>query len=334
MWFIYSTLAVFVGLMLDFLFGDPNVWWHPICLIGRLISKTEKILREAKDISIQKERKQGVILVVVVCLISTAVPTVLLVIAYIIHPIAGFALESFLCWFLLAGKCLYTESMKVANALETDGLDAGRYAVSMIVGRDTNELSIEGVIKATVETVAENTSDGIVAPLFYMLILGAPFGFLYKSINTMDSMVGYKNDKYINFGRMAAKLDDAANFIPSRISGICMIIGAYLGKDYSGENAVKIFKRDRLKHASPNSAQTESVMAGALGVQLAGDANYFGKKYEKPFIGDFTRNIEISDIKKAGRLMYITSGVFALAGFVVKGLVMLCISMVATFIIM
>lgn len=352
MWFIYSTLAVLVGLLLDFAFGDPNVWWHPICLIGRLISKTEKCLRKDSETGLNeekslatavneesraiaaKEKKQGFVLVVTVCLISTLVPSVLLLAAYMIYPVLGFLLESIMCWFLLAGKSLCTESMKVKKALENEGLEAGRYAVSMIVGRDTNELTQEGVVKATVETVAENTSDGIIAPLFYMLILGAPLGFLYKSINTMDSMVAYKNDKYINFGFAAAKLDDAANFIPARLSGLFMIAGAYIAKGYSGKDAFDIFKRDRLKHASPNSAQTESVMAGALGVQLAGDAVYFGKKYEKPFIGDFTREIETADIEKACRLMYITSTLFAVAGFVLKGLVLLCISMAAMFIIM
>lgn len=333
MWFIYSTFAVFVGMLLDVLFGDPNVWWHPICLIGRLISKTEKMLRKEAALA-AKERIKGLILVLIVCFLSTLIPTVLLIISYMINAFIGFCVESIMCWFLLAGKCLYTESMKVETAIENEGLEAGRYAVSMIVGRDTENLSEEGVVKATVETVAENTSDGIIAPLFYMLILGAPLGFLYKSINTMDSMVGYKNDKYINFGRMAAKFDDAANFIPSRISGICMIVASFIGREYSGKRALKIFKRDRLKHASPNSAQTESVMAGALGVQLAGDAVYFGKRYEKPFIGDCERNIEVTDIKLACKLMFITSAIFAAASFVLKGLIFLCINMVEIFIIM
>lgn len=333
MWFIYSTFAVLTGLFLDILFGDPNVWWHPICLIGRLISKTEKKLRKDDDTQ-NKQIKKGFLLVLTVCLISTFVPTVLLITAYRVNMLLGFCVESIMCFFLLAGKCLYIESMKVEKAIENEGLEAGRYAVSMIVGRDTKNLSEEGVVKATVETVAENTSDGVIAPLFYMLILGAPLGFLYKSINTMDSMVGYKNDKYINFGRIAAKLDDAANFIPSRISGICMIAASYIGREYSGKRALKIFKRDRLKHASPNSAQTESVMAGALGVQLAGDAVYFGKKYEKPFIGDCERNIEVTDIKLACKLMFITSAVFAAATFVLKGLIFVCINMVGIFTIM
>ena len=187
--------------------------------------------------------------------------------------------------------------------------------------------------KAAVETVAENTSDGIIAPLFYMLIGGAPLGFLYKSINTMDSMVGYKNDKYIDFGRFAAKTDDVANFIPSRISGIIMILAAYAG-GFDGKNAAKIFKRDRNKHASPNSAQTESVMAGALRVQLAGNAVYFGKLYEKPFIGDDIRPIETDDIKKSCKIMFLTGFLSAVAGLLLKGMILICINMAGIFIIM
>lgn len=333
MWFIYSTAAVLTGLLLDFCFGDPNVWWHPICLIGRLISKVEKFLRKGKS-SKNNDRKKGVFLVLFVCLVSVIIPSVLLVIFYLIHPIAGYLLESFFCRFLLAGKCLKSESRKVAIALKNNGIEGGRRAVSRIVGRDTANLSEEGVIKAAVETVAENTSDGIIAPLIFMLLGGAPFGFLYKSINTMDSMVGYKNEKYINFGRFAAKTDDVFNFIPARISGVFMIIAAYFGKDFSGKEALKIFLRDRKNHASPNSANTESAMAGALGVRLAGDAVYFGEKYEKPFIGDAKRKIEISDIEKSGKLMYMTTAFAALTGFILKGLVLLCMNMAEIFIIM
>lgn len=341
MWVIYSTLAVLMGLLLDFLFGDPNVWWHPICLIGRFISACEKFLRKNEN-TIDENRnsqgalrgalkRKGILLVLIVCTVSVSIPTVLLAAAYLIHPLAGFAFESVFCWFLLAGKCLRTESMKVAAALENDGLEAGRYAVSMIVGRDTDKLSKEGVIKAAVETVAENTSDGIVAPLIFMLIGGAPLGFLYKSINTMDSMVGYKNEKYIDFGWFAAKTDDVANYIPARISGIIMILAAYIGRGFSGRGAYEIFRRDRRKHASPNSANTESAMAGALGIQLAGNAVYFGKKYDKPYIGDALRNIEISDIDKSGKLMYLTSFFAACAGFALKGLVLLCMNMAGIF---
>ena len=246
---------------------------------------------------------------------SGLIPFCLLYTGYKIHVLLGFALETFFCYQMLATRSLKDESMRVYRELEKKDLPKARYAVSMIVGRDTAELTEEGVTKATVETIAENTSDGIIAPLFYMAIGGPALMFLYKGINTMDSMVGYKNEKYLNFGRYAAKLDDIANYIPARISAWLMIAGAYMaGMD--GKNAKKIFKRDRYKHASPNSAQTEAVMAGALDIQLAGNAYYFGKLYEKPAIGDRLREVEDRDICRANRLLYISAalGTFVFAG--------------------
>ena len=208
-----------------------------------------------------------------------------------------------MCWQCLAAKSLRDESMKVYKALETGDIEASRKAVSMIVGRDTAELDFDGVRKAAVETVAENASDGVAAPAIFMAIGGGGGGFIYKAVNTMDSMVGYKNEKYINFGKAAAKADDIFNFLPSRITAVLMIVSAAL-LGYDWKNAFRIFKRDRLKHASPNSAQTESVCAGALGVRLAGDAWYFGKLYKKDFLGDPYRKIENEDIIRANRLMY------------------------------
>ena len=305
MMYMYATIAALVaGYVLDLIIGDPHGMWHPICFIGNMISFFEKRLRTGK--SEQKDLAAGVLLVILVTGISTAIPLVLLLVCYRIWFWLGFALETYMCYTILAIKSLKTESMKVAKALETEGLEAGRYAVSMIVGRDTKDLTETGVVKAAVETVAENTSDGILAPMFYMVIGGPVLGYFYKAVNTMDSMVGYKNDKFLYFGRAAAKFDDVMNFIPSRISGILMILAALLVK-LDGKNAWKIFKRDRLCHASPNSAQTEAVMAGALRVQLAGDAWYFGKKHEKPTIGDPIRPVEIADIARANRLLYAAS---------------------------
>jgi adenosylcobinamide-phosphate synthase len=216
------------------------------------------------------------------------------------------ALESIFCFFLLAMTSLRRESTNVARALEQEGLDAGRKAVGRIVGRDTQVLSREGVIRAAVETVAENFSDGVFAPLFYLMIGGAGLGFFYKAINTMDSMVGYKNDRYLYFGRAAARLDDVANYLPSRVSALFLILAAPLvGLD--GRGAWKIYRRDRYNHASPNSAQTEAAAAGALHVRLAGDAYYFGKLYKKPYIGDDLRPIELGDIEKVNRLMVAAS---------------------------
>ena len=201
---------------------------------------------------------------------------------------------------------LKEESMKVYRELKKEDLEGSRHAVSMIVGRDTQNLTFEGVTKAAVETVAENTSDGEIAPLFYMALGGPPLLYLYKTINTMDSMVGYKNDRFLNFGRYGAKLDDVVNYIPARISALFMITAAWItGMD--GKNAWKIFKRDRYNHASPNSAQTESAMAGALDIQLAGNAYYFGKLYEKPTLGDPKRPVEFEDIPRANRLLYVSA---------------------------
>ena len=308
-----TLAALLTGYVLDLLFGDPRQIYHPIRIIGNLISVLEKGIRKVFPKTPGGELAGGVVLVLLTVGISTAVPAVLLAIAAWIHPAVYWALASFWSWQILATKSLKTESMKVYAPLKAGDLPAARYAVSMIVGRDTERLSEEGVAKAAVETVAENTSDGIVAPLIFLAIGGPALGFLYKSVNTMDSMVGYKNDRYLYFGRAAARLDDLLNFFPSRISAWLMIAAAaVLGMD--GKNAKRIYLRDRHNHASPNSAQTEAVMAGALRVQLAGDAWYFGKRYEKPTIGDPFRSVEPEDIVRANRLMYLTS-FFALAVF-------------------
>ena len=308
-----TLAALLTGYILDLLFGDPRQIYHPIRIIGNLISVLEKGIRKVLPKTPGGELAGGVVLVLLTVGISTVVPAVLLAIAVWIHPAVYWALASFWSWQILATKSLKTESMKVYAPLKAGDLPAARYAVSMIVGRDTEQLSEEGVAKAAVETVAENTSDGIVAPLIFLAIGGPALGFLYKSVNTMDSMVGYKNDKYLYFGRAAARLDDLLNFFPSRISAWLMIAAAaVLGMD--GRNAKRIYLRDRHNHASPNSAQTEAVMAGALRVQLAGDAWYFGKRYEKPTIGDPFRSVEPEDIVRANRLMYLTS-FFALAVF-------------------
>ena len=298
----YMTIAVAAGFILDLIFGDPRWLYHPVRLIGHLISGVERIIRSFLPKSKTGERIGGGILVLVVVTVSTLIPAVLLHLAYRYIWQLGLVLESFWCYQILATKSLKVESDRVYVALKEKGLEAGRKAVSMIVGRDTQNLTEEGVTKAAVETVAENTSDGVIAPLFYMLIGGAVLGFAYKAVNTMDSMVGYKNEKYQYFGTAAAKLDDVVNYIPARISAVLMIVAAFLtGMD--GKNAAKIFRRDRYNHKSPNSAQTEAVMAGALDVQLAGDAWYFGVKHEKETIGDPIRKIEPKDILRSEKLM-------------------------------
>ena len=304
--YAYHTIALAAGFILDLIFGDPRWLYHPVCLIGKLISVFEKGIRKLLPQTEKGELAGGLIEVILICTVSLLVPSVLLYVLYRHLPVLGVILETFWCYQLLATRSLRDESMKVYHALKKGTIEDARYAVSMIVGRDTAELTEKGVIKAAVETVAENTSDGVIAPMFYMAVGGAPLMFLYKGINTMDSMLGYKNERYLYFGRCAAKLDDAANYLPSRISGLLMIAGAFvIGLD--SRNAARIFKRDSRNHASPNSAQTEAVMAGALDVQLAGNAYYFGKLYEKPTIGDAIREIETEDIRYANRLMYATA---------------------------
>ena len=303
---IYHTISLAAGFVADLIFGDPRWLYHPVCLIGKLIAVLEKGIRKLFPKTEKGELAGGVLEVLLVCIFSFGVPAVILYLLYQYVPAAGVILESFWCYQLLATRSLKDESMKVYDRLKNGTIEEARYAVSMIVGRDTKELTEEGVTKAAVETVAENSSDGVIAPMIYMAIGGAPLMFLYKGINTMDSMLGYKNDRYLYFGRCSAKLDDVANFIPARISGWLMALAAFTcGLD--GKNAIRIYRRDRRNHASPNSAQTEAAMAGALDVQLAGNAYYFGKLYEKPTIGDPIRAVEIEDISRANRLLYGTA---------------------------
>ncbi len=295
------------GFLLDQLFGDPHWLPHPIRLIGSLIAGMEALLRR-EDEKEQEAFYKGIFLVAIVTGITVLFSGGILFIAYTIHPIAGFVAESVMSYQILAAKCLKTESMKVYEKLSEEDLAGARYAVSMIVGRDTECLDGTGVAKAAIETVAENTSDGVIAPMICLALGGPVLGFWYKAVNTMDSMVGYKNERYLYFGRAAAKLDDAVNFIPSRVSAILMIFASFLaGRDFSAKNAARIYRRDRRRHASPNSAQTEAVCAGALGIRLAGNASYFGKLVEKPCIGDEMRPVEGEDIKRACRLMMLTA---------------------------
>jgi len=301
-----SMIALAIGFALDLIFGDPHWMPHPICLIGNMISRGEKTIRKVLPKTSQGELVGGILLVILVVTISTAVPFAVLWAAGKIHILLQIGVEAVMCYQILSVKSLKTESMKVYQKLILDDLPGARKMVGMIVGRDVQNLDMEQITKAAVETVAENTSDGTVAPLLFMALGGAPLGFFYKAINTMDSMIGYKNDSYFYFGKFAAKLDDIVNYIPARISAYLMILAScFLKLDY--RNAWRIFKRDRYNHASPNSAQTESVCAGALDIQLAGDAYYFGKLYQKKSIGDPLRPITYEDISLANRLLYGTA---------------------------
>ena len=294
--------ALLLGFCIDLLLGDPRWLYHPVQAIGALISHLEPPLRRAFP---RRLRLAGAVLVIAVVAITGSVTGGVLFLLHRLHPVAGFVGETIVCWLILATKSLRTESRKVVKALETGTLDDGRKAVSMIVGRDTEHLSEEEVLKAAVETVAENASDGILAPLLFAAVLGPVGGMCYKAVNTMDSMVGYKNDRYLDFGRAAAKVDDVLNFLPARISGFLMCLAAYCGFD--GKNAFRIFFRDRKNHASPNSAHTEAACAGALGLQLGGTHDYFGKPVVKPTIGDDLRPVRRGDVAAANRLALLTA---------------------------
>ncbi len=309
-----TALAVLGGFGLDLLLADPPRLnpIHPVVLMGKAIARLEKLLRRLFPATPAGERAAGRVLAFLLPAGTFALTAAACGLLYRLCPAAGFGLELLWCWQALALRGLADESGNVYTELAKDDLPAARRAVGRIVGRDTAALSGEGVAKAAVETVAENFSDGVAAPLFYLLIGGAPLGLAYKAINTMDSMVGYRNARYLHFGRAAARLDDAANYIPSRLAALLWIAASALA-GFDGKNAWRIWRRDRRWHASPNAAQTESACAGALGVQLAGPAWYFGEYYDKPTIGDPGRPVEAADILRADRILY-------LAGFLALGL--------------
>ena len=318
----WSLAALIIGFGIDLIVGDPHGFPHPVVLIGKLIDVLERGLRKVFPKTASGEKIVGALIWVLVVLTSSLVPVLILWLCHGISPWLRLGIESIMCWQILATKSLRDESMKVYHALESGDIDKSRYAVSMIVGRDTTALDDAGVTRAAVETVAENTSDGVVAPLIFLAIGGAPLGFFYKAVNTMDSMLGYVEPPYKNIGLVPAKMDDAVNFIPARISALLMLVaGGILRLDV--KNGWKIFCRDRFNHASPNSAQTESVCAGLLGLRLAGDAWYHGVLHKKKYIGDALREIEHEDIPRAGRLLYVTAMLALLFCSMMKLLIML-----------
>ncbi len=316
-----TLAAVLLGFALDAALGDPRWLPHPVVGMGRIISWAEPRLRSVFPDTPSGRRAAGRVLAFGLPLGSGLVTWCALALAGMLHPALRFALETWLCYQLLATCELRRQSMAVASALTERGLEAGRQAVSRIVGRDTGALDEAGVIRAAVETVAENASDGVVAPLLYMMVGGAPLAMAYKAVNTLDSMVGYKNERYLHFGRASARLDDVVNFVPARFAALCLIVSAPL-VGLSGEGAWRIWRRDRTRHASPNAAQTEAVMAGALGVWLMGPASYAGRMVDKPAIGDAVRPIQVEDIRRANRLM--------VAGVLVALAVASCIRLAVT----
>ena len=296
---------IIIAYVLDLIFGDPRVPWHPVCLIGRLISWLEGHLYVEKG-SPSQQKRRGAFLAALTITVTGMVSMMIWLIAMHLNRYLGMVTGGIMGFFCISVKDLRIESMKVYADLSGKDLKAARYDLSMIVGRDTQELDQTGVIRADVETVAEGTSDGIIAPLFWMAVGGPVLAFVYKAINTMDSMIGYRNEKYLYFGRVAARMDDAANFIPSRIAAVLMIAASFPLK-MNTRSAIRIYGRDRRKHSSPNSAQTESVCAGALEIQLAGDISYGGVKTHKPELGDPVREPQAQDIIRANRLAFLTS---------------------------
>jgi len=320
---MYERIMILImALILDLVFGDPHNWFHPVMAMGRAIEWLESFLRKVLNISEAseedkvKKRIAGGILVVIMLLVFTLIPIVIIHISHMFSETISWAISAFLAYQMLAMKQLKVESMKVFRALQKKDIKGAREAVSMIVGRDTKRLNESGITKAAVETVAENASDGVVAPLLFMMVFGVAGGWFYKAVNTMDSMIGYKNEKYRYFGTAAARLDDVLNFIPARVTALFMVIAAaFLNLNW--KNAFKIWMRDAKKSTSPNSGQTEAVMSGALGVTLLGDAWYFGKLVKKSEIGDKLREIEPKDIETANRVMYLSVFMIYIVGILI-----------------
>ncbi len=314
---ILHFAGLILGILLDLIIGDPHFMPHPVRFIGQLIrfleGKLLDPLAEKGERNRKRESGNGILAWFIVMLSVMTACLIIVITAYAVHGYLGAFAEAVLTFFILAAGSLYRESMAVYRELGKHDIKAARYALSMIVGRDTDELCEEDIIKAAVETVAENTSDGVIAPLIYTVLGGPVLGMMYKAVNTMDSMLGYKNKRYGYFGSFAARADDLFNLVPSRISALAMIAGSTVlslfSKDYNGKNAYRIWIRDRKNHSSPNSAQTESVCAGALGLRLGGTHLYEGIPVEKPYIGDETRTPEAADIKRANSLMFMTEAV-------------------------
>ncbi len=314
-------LALVIGFILDILLGDPPKLPHLVIGIGKAISAMEKGLRGFFPKTSQGEFGAGLIMAILLPVVAFGLTWLLLYLCGLMGLWLRLILESLLCWQCLATRSLGRAGMKVYEALITGNLAAARLAVGQIVGRDTATLDASGISRATVETVSENTSDGVIAPMLFMAVGGAPFAVFYKVINTMDSMVGYKNERYLYFGKAAARLDDIANFVPARLAGLLIVLCAYFAK-LDLRKAWHIFLRDRYNHKSPNSAQTEAACAGALHVQLGGASSYFGKLVHKPTLGDDDRPIKPKDILRANSLLYWSSGLCLFLCIFVKGAIL------------
>ncbi len=307
--------SVLIGaVLLDLLLGDPRWLPHPVVGIGRVVSFLEKLLRR----TVANERVAGVLLLIVTVAATYGLALAAVVGAAAIHPYAGWTVATLAAWTTLAARSLHRESGLVAEALERGDIAGARRSLSYIVGRDTAELDEPETWRATVETVAENTSDGVIAPLFFLLLGGPPLALAYKAVNTLDSMVGYKNDRYLQFGWASARFDDLANYLPARLTGLLMVlVSPLLGLSF--RNSWRIMRRDGRNHASPNSGIPEAAAAGALGVRLGGTNSYFGKPVPKPTIGDSVRPLDGDSWRGAVRLMYGVEGLLAAAWLAAVG---------------
>ena len=292
-------IKIWIAYVLDLIFGDPQNVVHPVQVIGKIISAGEKVL-------LRKKYKFLAGAVLNIFTVSITYTLMYLISKSVKISVFFMIIEIYLMYTIFSINSLAREGNRVYRILKEGDIEKARKDLSYLVSRDTETMDEKMIIRSTMETISENTVDGIVAPMFYMFLGGMPLAMAYKAINTLDSMVGYKNEKYMDFGKFSAKVDDAANFIPARITGILIVFASMiLGYDY--KNSLKIFLRDRKNHSSPNSAHSEASVAGALGVQFGGKVSYFGKEIDKPTIGDKTKEFELEDIRKNIRIMYVTS---------------------------
>ena len=314
--FRYNAIAMLAGFILDLLIGDPEGWPHPVIWIGKYISMTDRKIRARSNGDKAKLRRGSVWMTASTVILTMALTFVLIRFAAFVGHIALLFVMSVLSWFCLSAKCLAKEAKGVGSALDRS-LQDGRKQVARIVGRDTASLSEQEILAATVETVAENTTDGVVSPLICLLLGGPVLAMGFKAVSTLDSMEGYLDEKYRDIGWCGAKLDDVLNYIPARLSGLLMCLSAGILRGLDGRNAFRVMKRDHANHLSPNCAWTESAAAGALHVQLGGDHEYFGKIITKPTIGDADRPLQRSDILQTNRLMYATAILMAAVLFAI-----------------
>lgn len=296
-------IKIVIGYILDMVIGDPQNSYHPIRYIGKLAQSMEKLWRHVFS---KKQKLAGLFSWLSIVIITFLITLGIVVISNIINPILGTVVSGILIYFCISAKGLKVEGLKVINILESGDIVRARKQLSYIVGRDTENLDEEAIVRAVVETVAENMSDGIIAPLIFAGLGGAPLAFLYKAVNTCDSMFGYKNDKYKDFGFVSAKLDDVFNYIPARITAYLIVLASWILR-MNYKNSFKIYKRDRYNHSSPNSAHPEAAVAGALGIRLGGANYYFGKLVEKPTIGDFISKIKIDHVYKTNNILMLVS---------------------------